>query len=59
MLQEKEQRNIYLKVLSFFILDLNSILHQLKNGINLRNRHQILNREGEKGPYLSCSCDSG
>ena len=31
----------------------------LKNGINLQNRHQILNREGEKGPYLSCSCDCG
>lgn len=29
----------------------------LKKEINFQKRHQILNREEEKGPYLSCSCN--
>lgn len=51
----KEQRNIFLQVISFSFWVW--FLPEKKNGINLWNRQQVLNREEGKGPYLSCSCN--
>lgn len=54
---KRTEQYIYLELLSLSLWI--GVLHQLKNGINLQNRHQMLNREGEKGPYLSCSFNGG